>query len=123
MMNEDELKGGVRYTVGKVEKTIGDTVESRDWQVEGIVDQVSGGIQHGYGRARSVAEDALDSAPELAEAAREQLKVAADRVAAATQHGGRVAAQTVREAPLLWGVAAAMGGYALAWLVHGRHDR
>jgi uncharacterized protein YjbJ (UPF0337 family) len=122
-MNEDELKGGVRYTVGKVEKTIGDTVESRDWQVDGVVDQVAGGAQHGYGRARSIVEDVVDAAPELAEAARDHVKASASRVADAAQHGGKVAIDTVRDTPVLWGIAAAMGGYALAWLVHGRHDK
>ena len=42
-MNKDEFQGGARYVGGKVEKTIGDTVSSRDWQVDGVVDQVAGG--------------------------------------------------------------------------------
>ena len=121
-MNEDEFKGGARYVGGKVEKAVGDAVDSRDWKVDGVVDQVAGGVQHGYGRARSIVEDAVDAAPELAEAARDHVKASAARVADAAQHGGKVAIDTVRDTPVLWGIAAAMGGYALAWFIHGRRD-
>lgn len=132
-MNEDEFKGGARYVGGGVEKTIGDTVDSRDWKVDGVVDQVAGGAQHAYGRAKSILGDAIDSAPELAEEARDRLKdageraavaarAAGERTADAAQKGGRVAVETVRDTPVLWALAAAMGGYAIAWLVHGRHD-
>ncbi|USU06826.1 CsbD family protein [Sphingomonadaceae bacterium OTU29THOMA1] len=119
-MNEDEFKGGARYIGGKVEKAVGDAVESRSWQVDGVVDQVAGGIQHGYGRARSILDDAIESAPELAEEARDRLKVAGERAADTAQKSGRIAAETVRDTPVLWAVAAAMGAYALAWFVHGR---
>ncbi|KQN93465.1 hypothetical protein ASE95_00425 [Sphingomonas sp. Leaf231] len=119
-MNNDEFKGGTRYVAGKVEKTVGDTIDSRDWKVNGVVDQVAGAAQHTYGRARSIASDAIDSAPELAEEARDRLKVAGARLADSAQHGGRAAAQTARDQPALWAVAAAIGGYALAWFVHAR---
>ncbi|MEG8038809.1 CsbD family protein [Sphingomonas sp. LR60] len=121
-MNSDELKGGARYVGGKVEKTVGDAVDSRDWKVDGVVDQVAGAAQHTYGRARSVIEDAIDSAPELADEARDRLKVAGERVVDGAQRGGKVAAQTVEDSPVLWALAAALGGYALAWFVHGRRD-
>ena len=49
-MNKDEFHGGVRYATGKVEKAVGDTVNSRDWQVDGVVDQVAA-EQHMQGRA------------------------------------------------------------------------
>ncbi len=121
-MNQDEFQGGVRYVGGKVEKAVGDAVDSRDWQVDGVVDQVAGGAQHAYGRARSIVEDAIDSAPELADEARDRLKAAGSRIADGAQKGGRAAAQTVEDTPVLWAVAAALGGYALAWFVHGRRD-
>jgi len=119
-MNEDEFKGGARYVGGKVEKAIGDTVNSRDWQIDGVVDQVAGGVQHSYGRARSIIGDAIDGAPELAEDARDRLKAAGEQAADAVKTHGRAAAGTVRETPALWALAAAMGGYAIAWFVHGR---
>jgi uncharacterized protein YjbJ (UPF0337 family) len=121
-MNKDEFQGGARYVGGKVEKTVGDAVDSRDWQVDGVVDQVAGAVQHGYGRARSVVGDAIDSAPELAEEARDHLKAAGERVADTAQKSGKAVAQTVQDTPLLWAVAAALAGYGLAWFVHGRRD-
>ncbi len=121
-MNKDEFQGGARYVGGKVEKAIGDAVDSRDWKVDGVVDQVAGGAQHSYGRARSIVADAIDSAPELADEARDRLKATGERIANSAQENGKVAVQTVQDTPALWAIAAALGGYALAWFVHGRRD-
>ena len=121
-MNKDEFQGGARYVGGKVEKAIGDAVDSRDWKVDGVVDQVAGGAQHTYGRARSIIDDAIDSAPELAEEARERLSAGGRRAAEAARTAGEATADAVKDSPMLWAVAAAMGGYAVAWLVHGRRD-
>ena len=113
-MNKYEFQGGARYVGGKVEKAIGDAVDSRNWKVDGVVDQVAGGAQHTYGRARSIVEDAIDSAPDLADEARDRLKAAGERVVGGARHGGKAAAQTLQDSPMLWAVAAALGGYALA---------
>ena len=121
-MNKDEFQGGARYVEGKVEKGIGDGVDSRDWTVAGMVDQVAGAAQHGYGRARSIVQDAIDGAPDLAEEAGNRVKAAAGRLADTAERGGKAAAQTVQDSPVLWAVAAALGAYALAWFVHGRRD-
>ncbi len=121
-MNKDEIAGSVRYATGKVEKAVGDTVNSREWQADGIVDQVAGGAQHSLGRVRSIVEDAIDSAPALAESARDKLKVAGRQVADGAQKGGKVAIRTVEDSPVLWAVGAALLGYGLGWLLHGRHD-
>ncbi len=121
-MNKDEFNGGARYVGGKIEKTVGDAVDSRDWQVDGVVDQVAGGAQHLYGRARSIVEDAIDTAPELADAAHERLAKAGRQAAEAAGKAGSATADAARDNPILWAVAAAMGGYALGWLIHGRHD-
>ena len=131
-MNKNEFEGGARYIGGKVEKTVGDTVNSRDWQVDGVVDQVAGAAQNMVGRAQSVAEDAIDAAPDFADKARESLSNAADRSLDAARDGldqardkareGKdVVARAVGENPIAaWAVAAALGGYALGWLIHGR---
>jgi uncharacterized protein YjbJ (UPF0337 family) len=100
-MNKNELHGGARYLGGKVEKAVGDAVESRDWQVDGVVDQVAGGAENLYGRARSVAEDA------------------ADHAGAVAGRGGRAANSAVANSPAMWAIGAAMGGYLLGWLIHG----
>lgn len=119
-MNKDEFYGGARYLGGKVEKAVGDAVDSRDWKVDGVVDQVAGGAQHSYGRAKSIIGDAIDSAPELADGALDRLKAAGERVAETAQKSGKAAAQGVQDTPALWAVAAALAGYGLAWFVHGR---
>ncbi|WP_210358745.1 MULTISPECIES: CsbD family protein [Sphingomonas] len=148
-MNKNELHGGARYVGGKVEKAVGDAVGSRDWQVAGVVDQVAGGAENLYGRARSIGEDAVDAAPAIADHAREKLADAADaigetaqrtveqareaagragetvqRVAGqasdAARRGGKDANAAMSANALLWAVGAAIGGYALGWLIHGR---
>ncbi len=119
-MNKDEFEGGVRYATGKVEKTVGDVVDHRGLQTDGIVDQVAGGAQHSYGRVRAIIEDAIDSAPALADEARAKLKTAGRQVADQAQKGGKVAQRTVEDSPLLWAAGAAIIGYGLAWLLHGR---
>lgn len=120
-MNKHELHGGVRYYGGKVEKAIGDAVESRDWQVDGVKDQVAGGAEHLFGRAQSIAGDVADATPGLIEEAREKLGDAAERSAHAARRGTRAAADMVRgNDRIAWALAAALGGYALAWALHGR---
>ncbi|QYE36412.1 MULTISPECIES: CsbD family protein [Sphingosinicellaceae] len=121
-MNDDEFHGGARYVGGKVEKAIGDVVDSRDWKVDGVVDQVAGGVQHSYGRAKSIVENVIDNAPELAAEARDRLKAAGERLAESAQNGARVAAQTVQEQPVLLALVSAAVGYGLARMIHGRRD-
>ncbi|TCP71736.1 CsbD family protein [Sphingomonas sp. PP-CE-1G-424] len=121
-MNKDEFQGGARYVGGKVEKAIGDTVSSRDWQVDGVVDQVAGGAQNLYGRAKSAVEDIVDGAPELADKLGSEARQAADRTAEVARQGARTAQDSAKDAPLLWALGAAAIGYGLAWLVHGQRD-
>ncbi|GGB21761.1 hypothetical protein GCM10011380_09180 [Sphingomonas metalli] len=120
-MNKHELNGGARYVAGKVEKTVGDVVDSRTWQVDGVVDQVAGGAEHAYGRARAIAAEVADATPGLIEEARERVGGAAARSAESAKRGGRAAADAVRGNPaVVWAVAAALGGLALGWLARGQ---
>lgn len=121
-MNKDEFQGGARYVGGKVEKAIGDTVNSRDWQVDGAVDQVAGGAQNLYGRAKSAINDAVDGAPELAEKIGSEARDAGERAAEVARRGAASAQASAQEAPVLWALGAAAVGYGIAWLVHGRRD-
>jgi len=98
-MNTHEWHGGARYVGGKVEKAVGDAVDSRDWQVDGVVDQVAGAAENLYGRAQSVAGDALDAAPHVMAKGREALADAAERTVEAAHHGKRVAARSLDEQP------------------------
>ncbi len=119
-MNEHELAGGVRYVGGKAESAIGGAIDSREWQADGVIDQVAGAAENLYGRAQSVAKDVADAAPGLIDKGRETLGDAADRTIAAARHGKHAVAARVGNDPALWALAAAMGGYAVAWLIHGR---
>ena len=121
-MNKHELHGGARYIGGKVEKAIGDTVDSRDWQVSGVKDQVAGGAENLFGRAQSIAEDVADATPGLIEEVRGKASDAAARVADAAKHGAHEAHAAVRggDERLLWAAVAALGGFALGWLVSGQ---
>ncbi|SFO19001.1 CsbD family protein [Sphingomonas sp. OK281] len=121
-MNKDEFQGGARYIGGKVEKAVGDTVNSRDWQVDGVVDQVAGGAQNLYGRAKSAIDDAIDGAPELADKLGSEAREATDREAAAARRGAASAQTSAQDAPMLWALGAAAIGYGIAWFVHGRRD-
>ena len=121
-MNKDEFQGGARYVGGKVEKAVGDTVNSRDWQVDGVVDQVAGGAQNLYGRAKSAIGDAVDGAPELADKIGAEARDAGERAAEAARRGAHAAQASAEDAPLLWALGAAAIGYGIAWLVHGRRD-
>ncbi|MBB3692544.1 CsbD family protein [Sphingomonas sp. BK580] len=118
-MNKHELHGGARYIGGKVEKAIGDTVDSRDWQVSGVKDQVAGGAENLFGRAQSIAEEVADATPGLIEEAREKAGDAAARAADAARRGAHEARAAVRggDGRLLWAAVAALGGFALGWLV------
>ena len=62
-MNEDRIVGAGRNMLGKAERTLGEAVGSEQLQGDGVVDQVAGAIQHGYGQLREVVNDALDDAP------------------------------------------------------------
>ncbi len=125
-MNRDELQGGARYVGGKVEKAIGDAVDSRDWKVAGVTDQVAGSAEHMFGRAQSVAGDIADATPSLIEEARERIGDATDRSVAAARRGSDKAVQAVRanngNNGVVWAVVAALGGYAVAALIHGRRN-
>jgi uncharacterized protein YjbJ (UPF0337 family) len=120
-MNKDEFEGGARHFGGTIEKAVGDAVDSREWKVDGFVDQVAGSAQHAYGRAKSILGDAIDTAPDLAAEARDRLKAAGEQVADTAQRSGIAASRTVEDTPVVWALAAAFG-YGLAWFVHGRRD-
>lgn len=121
-MNKHEVRGGARYLGGKIEKAAGDLVDSRDWQVTGVMDQVSGAAENLFGRAQSVAGDVADATPGLIEEARERAGVASERAVAATRRGSDAALRAVRsgDARFAWAAAAALGGYLAGRLLHRR---
>ncbi|MEH3120418.1 MAG: CsbD family protein [Sphingomonas phyllosphaerae] len=120
-MNKHELHGGARYVGGKVEEAVGDVADRRDWQADGVLNQVAGGAENLFGRAQSIASDVADMTPGLIEEARERIGDTADRAAAATRHGAQAASMTVRENKgATLALVAALGGVALGWLLFAR---
>lgn len=121
-MNKHEIHGGARYLGGKVEKAVGDAVDSRDWQVAGVVDQVAGASENLFGRAQSAAGNVADATPALIEEARERAGAASERALDAARRGSGTAVTAVRsdEGRILWAAVAALGGYAAGWLIHRR---
>lgn len=113
MMNKDEIQGGIRNIVGRGESAVGGATGSTEWKANGLIDQVAGGVQHLYGRARGQVADAIDAAPDM-------IGEAGDRVRAAAVRGRDVTVDAVEDNPVLWAAAAALGAYALAWYIHGR---
>ncbi|MGJ0237526.1 CsbD family protein [Novosphingobium fluoreni] len=118
-MNENELRGEARYLGGKIQKEAGDAVDSTDWQVDGVVKQVSGAAEHAYGRARAVAEDVLEGAPALADGARERLHDVAGQAQDAVRRGSATLNDSVRSDPAILAVAAGVIGLAVGWLIRG----
>ncbi|WP_445191846.1 CsbD family protein [Sphingomonas sp. Tas61C01] len=112
-MNQDEIEGGVRYVKGKIEKNVGDVASSASWQADGIVNQVAGGAQNLYGRAKDHVEDLIDDAPGM-------LQEAGDRARHVASRGRDVANEQMKQNP--WALAAVVGvvGYAISWLIHGK---
>jgi uncharacterized protein YjbJ (UPF0337 family) len=62
-VNEDTVLGSARNVIGKAEHGLGDAVGSDKLRGDGVVDQASGAIQHGYGIVKDTVSDVLDDAP------------------------------------------------------------
>lgn len=71
-MNRDQMRGASRHLKGRAQTTIGGLAGDPVRQARGAVNQVAGGAQYAYGRARDRAEDLVDDGRHLAHAARER---------------------------------------------------
>ena len=56
-MNRDRIQGATRQLKGRAETTFGGLTGDPKRQLRGAVNQVAGGAQYAYGRARERAED------------------------------------------------------------------
>lgn len=88
-MNRDQFRGAARHVKGRAQTTLGGITGDPARQVRGAVNQIAGGAQYAYGRARGRAEDLADDGRHLAHAAREH----ADEL---IRDGRRLARQTGR---------------------------
>ena len=62
-MNDDRIIGAGRELLGKAERGVGNATGSERLQGDGVVDQVAGAVQHGYGKVKDVVSDVIDDAP------------------------------------------------------------
>ena len=71
-MNRDQIEGASRYVRGRAQTAVGGLTGDPARQVRGAVNQVAGGEQYAYGRARDRAEDLAEDGRHLAHEAYER---------------------------------------------------
>jgi uncharacterized protein YjbJ (UPF0337 family) len=71
-MNRDQIRGASRHLKGRAETALGGLTGDPARQVRGAVNQVAGGAQYAYGRARDRAEDLAEDGRHLAREAYER---------------------------------------------------
>ena len=71
-MNRDQIRGASRHLKGRAQTALGGLTGDPARQVRGAVNQVAGGAQYAYGRARDRAEDLASDGRHLAHEAWER---------------------------------------------------
>lgn len=71
-MNGDQFRGASRHLKGRAQTALGGVTGDPARQVRGAVNQVAGGAQYAYGRARERAEDLAEDGRHLAHAVRDR---------------------------------------------------
>ncbi|WP_264048256.1 CsbD family protein [Methylobacterium flocculans] len=71
-MNGDQFRGASRHLKGRAQTTLGGLTGDPARQVRGAVNQVAGGAQYAYGRARDRAEDWAEDGRDLAREVRDR---------------------------------------------------
>jgi uncharacterized protein YjbJ (UPF0337 family) len=122
-MNRDEFRGAARHLKGRAQTALGGLTGDPARQVRGAVDQVAGGAQYAYGRARDRVEDWAEDGRDRADAARDRaghlIADGRDRARQARARGTAYGRQAVRyaddhRASALLGLAAV--AFAVGWL-------
>jgi uncharacterized protein YjbJ (UPF0337 family) len=99
-MNGDQFRGASRHLKGRAQTAVGGLTGDPARQVRGAVNQVAGGAQYAYGRARDRAEDLVDDGRDLAHALRDRAGHWIEDGRARADHlldEGRAFAQTTRQ--------------------------
>lgn len=71
-MNRDQFRGASRNLKGRAQTALGGVTGDPGRQVRGAVNQVAGGAQYAYGRARDRAEDLAEDGRHLAHEVRDR---------------------------------------------------
>jgi uncharacterized protein YjbJ (UPF0337 family) len=130
-MNRDQFNGASRHLKGRAQTALGGLTGDPVRQVRGAANQVAGGAQYAYGRARDRAEDLVEDgrhlarevrerAGEIGHTARERAEDVADAARAARRRGEAYGQRAVRYAEghrtnTLIGIAVL--AFAAGWLV------
>ncbi|MBY0258249.1 CsbD family protein [Methylobacterium sp.] len=126
-MNGDQFRGASRHVKGRAQTALGGITGDPARQIRGAVNQVAGGAQYAYGRARERAEDLAEDGRHLADAARERaddlIADGRDFARHARKRGTTYGRQAVRYADdnrtsALLGLAAI--AFAVGWLSRSR---
>ena len=64
-MNKDRIVGAGRNIVGKGERKLGDTIGNGRLETQGLVDEVAGAVQNGFGRLIDRVTDLAENAPDM----------------------------------------------------------
>lgn len=56
-MNKDQVKGAAKEVAGKVQRKLGDAVDSPSQEVKGMAREAEGKVQKGVGNAREEVKD------------------------------------------------------------------
>ncbi|WP_019903148.1 CsbD family protein [Methylobacterium sp. 77] len=122
-MNRDQFRGASRHLKGRAQTALGGVTGDPARQVRGAVNQVAGGAQYAYGRARDRAEDFADDGRHLAHEVRDRagylIEEGRDFARDASKRGKTYGRQAVRYADdnrtsALLGLAAV--AFAVGWL-------
>lgn len=57
-MNKNQVEGGTKETVGKVQETLGRAVGSKEQEAKGLGKQITGGVQKTVGDVQEALKDA-----------------------------------------------------------------
>ncbi|TXN81112.1 CsbD family protein [Methylobacterium sp. WL8] len=127
-MNRDQFRGASRHLKGRAQTAVGGITGDPARQVRGAVNQVAGGAQYAYGRARDRAEDLIDDGRDLAHEVRDRagnlIEDGRDFARHARKRGTTYGRQAVRYADdhrtsALLGLAAV--AFAVGWLSRRKH--
>ena len=126
-MNGDQFRGASRHLKGRAQSALGGLTGDPGRQVRGAVNQVAGGAQYAYGRARDRAEDLLDDGRALAHAVEDQAGRWIDEGRDLTRHArkrgssyGRQAARYADDNRVSALVGLAAVAFAVGWLSRSR---
>ncbi len=104
-MNRDSIEGTATSTGGKFKSAMGDIIQDRNLQGEGLIDQAKGAAQTVYGNAKEAVSSSIDD------------------TAARLREATDTAVATARNAPIMTALAIGAAGVALGLAISGAARR